>query len=106
MAHALSRDVCSEPVPESAAGAVRQVLTERLADFGAHDIVLEPASDHDGDAVIIVQIKHRLSDRPIDLKRIIEADRRARDAAWANGEHRFLHVEHIYDPKQKVLAGK
>lgn len=51
---------------------------------------------------MVVQVKHRLLDRTLDLKKIIDADRAARDAAWAAGEHRFLHVSHIYDPKQKV----
>lgn len=106
MAHAQIRDESAAPVSQPAADLVRRFLTDRLVDFGAYDVVLRPSSDHDGDAVVIVQVKHRLSDRPIDLKTIIETDREARDLAWANGEQRFLHLEHIYDPKQKVVSVK
>ncbi|MBU2041844.1 MAG: hypothetical protein KKC29_00345 [Alphaproteobacteria bacterium] len=106
MAHAQIRDESTTPVSQPAADLVRRFLTDRLVDFGAYDVVLRPSSDHDGDAVVIVQVKHRLSDRPIDLKTIIETDREARDLAWANGEQRFLHLEHIYDPKQKVVSVK
>lgn len=103
MAHALKRDQTTASVPDAAADKVRAYLNRELARFGAHDIVITPGSDHDGDAVVFVQIKHRLSDAPIDLKSIMDADRQARDLAWENGEHRFVHLEHIYDPKQKVV---
>jgi len=106
MAHAQIRDESATPVSEPAAELIRRFLTDQLVDFGAYDVVLRPSSDHDGDAVVIVQVKHRLLDQPIDLKKIIKTDREARDLAWANGEHRFLHLEHIYDPKQKVASVK
>lgn len=102
MTDAARRDSLSDPVPEKVAAEVRRLIEHRLGPDGAYDIVVHPASDHDGDPIMVVQVKHRLLDRTLDLKKIIDADRAARDAAWAAGEHRFLHVSHIYDPKQKV----
>ncbi len=89
------------PIPEPTAQEVRS-LFERQP-FGAHDVVFISSSDQDGDPIIVVEVKHRLVDQPLNLQEIFNADRAARDIAWRSGERRFLHVEHVYDPKQKVV---
>lgn len=89
-------------VPQALDRALRALLKEQLDATGAYDVAIHPDLDHDGDPILVVEVKHRLVDQPIELKNVLEADRAARDLAWQKGERRFLHVQHIFDEKQKV----
>ncbi len=96
----------AQSVPEKLENDLRALLGEKLDQAGAYDVVIHPDSDHDGDAIIVVEVKHRLVDRPIEFAEVMAADRAARDLAWQEGESRFLHVRHIYDEKQQVARAK
>ena len=83
---------------------LRDLLKNELTTTGAYDIVIQPGADHEGDPIIVIEVKHNLVNRPIDLKEVIDADRAAKDLAWQKGERRFVLVDHIYDEKQKVAG--
>jgi hypothetical protein len=91
-------------IPESLKRALRDVLTKELTSTGASDIDIHPGADHDGASIIVVEVKHSLVDKPIDVKEVIAAERAARDLAWETGERRFVLVDHLYDEKQKVAG--
>ena len=89
-------------VPMKLGQSLPALLRERLKAAGAHEVAVYPAADHEGDPILVVEVKHRLVDRPITLKELTDADRAARDLAWQEGERRFVHIEHLYDEKQTV----
>jgi hypothetical protein len=101
-----ARLIATSEVPEAVDHAIRELLRRQLEKFGVDDVRVEPGEDHDGDPVILVHVKHRLVDRPIDLKSLLVVDRKARDIAWANGERRFVHVRHEFDENQRVADDK
>jgi hypothetical protein len=94
----------SATVSEKLERDLRDLLQNELGTAGAYDIVVHPDADHEGDPIVVVQVKHRLVNRPIHLKEVADADRAARDLAWGQGERRFVLVDHIYDEKQKVAG--
>lgn len=55
---------------------------------------------------MLVQVKHRLVDRPIEVKELMEAERAARDLAWEQGERRFVLINHVWDERQKVAGAR
>ena len=94
----------SATVSKKLESELRNLLKSELTTAGAYDIAIHPAADHEGDPIIVIEVKHSLVDRPIDLKEVIDADRAVRDLAWQTGERRFVLVDHIYDEKQKVAG--
>jgi hypothetical protein len=81
-------------------------LHQRLELAGACDIDVYPDVDHAGDPIVTVQVKHRLVDLPIQVEELLDAERAARDLAWQQGERRFVHIDHLYDERQKVAGAR
>jgi hypothetical protein len=96
----------ADAVPKKLERAMRSLLKDRLESAGAQDIVVHPDSDHDGDAVVAVEVKHHLVDHPIDLKEVMDADKAVRNLAWEEGERRFIHIRHVFDEKQRVSRAR
>ena len=93
-------------VPEPLQRALTEVLLRGLEAAGANEVVIRPDVDHTETPSIMVTVKHRLVDRPIEVRELIDADREARDLAWAHGERRFVYIDHDYDERQKVAGRK
>ena len=89
-------------VDERVIGAVRRVLEERMGRFGFVNARVISGEDHDGDAVLFIEVDYRLSDEPIDTKATFGLVQALREALGAVGETRFPHVRHHFDEKQKV----
>jgi hypothetical protein len=83
---------------------LQEAARDGFNDAGVDDIDVVISDDHTGEPAIVVQVKHRLVPRALDLKRIFEGDRSVRDAAWRSGERRFVYVVHQYDERQEVTA--
>jgi len=75
---------------------VRDILEGKLADVGRGKVAIVEGSDHDGDAVIFVDVRHDPTDGKPDFQAIFAAEREAREAAWAAREYRFLHFRHKF----------
>lgn len=95
-----------EAVPEALQRSLADLLRKQLEPSGACDIAIHPDADYDGNPVVLVQVKHRLVERPIEVKELIEAERAARDLAWQQGERRFVLIDHVWDERQKVAGAR
>jgi len=95
-----------DAVPEALQRSITDLLRRQLAPTGACDIAIYPDADYDGNPVVLVQVKHRLVDRPIEVNELIEAERAARDLAWQQGERRFVLIDHVWDERQKVAGAR
>lgn len=93
-----------DAIPEALRRSIADLLRRQLEPTGACDIAINPNADHDGNPVVLVQVKHRLVDRPIEVNELIEAERAARDLAWQQGERRFVLIDHVWDERQKVAG--
>jgi hypothetical protein len=96
----------SSVVDQETVETLQCAAREGFGEAGVENIDVVIANDHTGEPAIVVQVKHHLVHRPLNLKRIFEGDRAVRDAAWRQGERRFVYVVHQYDEKQEVTAGK
>ncbi len=95
-----------DAVPEALQRSLADLLRQRLELAGACNINVYPDVDHAGDPIVMVEVKHRLVDRPIQVEELIEAERAARDLAWQQGERRFVHIDHVWDERQKVAGAR
>jgi hypothetical protein len=93
-------------IPETLRQSLTDLLRQRLALAGACDIEIYPELDHAGEPAIQVRVKHRLVERPIQVREVIEAETAARDLAWEQGERRFVYIDHDFDEKQKVAGAR
>ncbi len=75
--------------------SLEDLLRQLLEPTGASEIAIYPDADYAGNPVVMVRVKHRLVDRPIEVKELIEAERAARDLAWPHGDRRFLLINHL-----------
>lgn len=91
-------------LPSDFSEAVMEFMRHYSERLGIEDIRIEPGEDHEGDPVVYVLMRHRLLDRPINVKDVIALDRQLRDFAWDKGIRRFVHVRHQYDEKQNIAA--
>jgi hypothetical protein len=89
---------------EATVTVLQDAALQKFAETGVHDISVIASQDHSGEPVILVQINHHLVPGALDLRKIIEGDSAVRDAAWQNGERRFVYVHHQYDEKQEVAS--
>jgi hypothetical protein len=100
-------DVSSgDAVPEALQRSLADLLRQQLEPTGAGDIAIYADADYAGNPVVLVRVKHRLVDRPIEVKELIEAERAARDLAWQQGERRFVLINHVWDERQKVAGAR
>jgi hypothetical protein len=83
---------------------LRQFMKAELATLAVSKIDVEYSQDHDGDSIINVIVKHKLSDKPLNPSTLFRVDGQVRDFAWTLGERRFVHVRHLFDKKQKIAA--
>jgi hypothetical protein len=83
---------------------LRRFLKTELANPAVSKIDVEYSQDHDGDSIINVIVKHKLSDKPLNPSTLFKVDGQVRDLAWNLGERRFVHVRHLFDKKQKIAA--
>jgi hypothetical protein len=84
-------------VPEPLQRALTEVLMRGLEAAGATEVIIRPDVDHTETPSVMVTVKHRLVERPIEVTELIDAEREARDLAWAQGERRFVYIDHDYD---------
>jgi hypothetical protein len=99
-------DARGEAVPEALQRSIADLLRQQLEPTGAGDIAIYPDADYAGNPVVLVQVRHRLVDRPIQVKELIEAEQAARDLAWQQGERRFVLINHVWDERQKVAGAR
>jgi len=92
------------PLDEATEAALREAASTSFADTGIDGIDIVASEDHSGDSVILVQVKHHLVPSALNLKTIIAGDGAVRDAAWRNGERRFVYVKHSYADNQEVAS--
>jgi hypothetical protein len=83
---------------------LRQFLKAELANLAVSKIDVEYSQDHEGDSIINVIVRHKLSDKPFNPSALFRVDGQVRDLAWNLGERRFVHVRHLFDKKQKIAA--
>jgi hypothetical protein len=83
---------------------LHQFVQKELAKWAVKKIDVEYSQDHDGDSIINVTVRHKLSDKPVKPSIFFRDDGRVRDLAWSLGERRFVHVKHLFDRKQKIAA--
>ena len=95
-----------DAVPAALQRSIADLLRQQLEPTGAFDIAIHPDADYDGNPVVLVQVKHRLVERPIEVKELIDAERAARDLAWQQGERRFVLIDHVWDERQKVAGAR
>jgi hypothetical protein len=93
-------------VPEPLQRSRTDLLRQRLERAGACEIDIYPKFNHAGEPAVLVRVKHRLVDRPIEVREVIEAESAARDLVWEQGERRFVYIDHDYDEKQKVAGAR
>ena len=99
-----SRASDAVPLDEATVRVLQDAARQKFAGTGVDDIRVTASEDHSGEPVIMVQIKHHLVPRALDLRKIIEGDSAVRDLAWERGERRFVYVRHQYDEKQEVAS--
>lgn len=83
------------PVAPEARAAVARTLRERL---GRPDlpVEVEPGTDHDGDPVVYVIVRHGAGDAGPDAEASLSAGLAAQDALSGLGEHRPTRVRHRF----------
>ncbi|MBI3710144.1 MAG: hypothetical protein HY246_21070 [Proteobacteria bacterium] len=92
----------ADRVDDKAKKAIERVLMERLGKFGYQDARIYPGFDHDGDPVLFIEARYRLSETPIDPGITFGLIGSIREALEAIGETRFPHVRHHFDVRQQV----
>ena len=55
-------------VSDEAVAIIKEVLKRRLGRYGFTRAEIRPGEDHDGDPVIFVEARHKLTDEPVDAR--------------------------------------
>lgn len=94
----------TSPVSDPIRNAIETVVREALGPFGLREVKVSPAFDHEGEAVLQIDLIHDLSARPIDPKVTFELPASLREKLQALGEDRFPHLRYHFDKRQKVVG--
>jgi hypothetical protein len=89
-------------VSDEAVAIINDVLKRRLGRFGFTRAEIRPGEDHDGDPVIFVEARHKLTDVPVDSRETAGALSEIRRKLIAIGEYRFPHVRHHFAKGQPI----
>ncbi len=83
---------------------VTDVIEQEMGPFGLVDVVVSPATDEDGDAVLAIDVRYEAKGAPIDPKVVAGLLHKLRDRLWAVGERRFPFIRHHFLEQQKVVG--
>ena len=90
------------PVEPEIVAVIERTVRESMSPYALREIDVRSGEDHDGDPVIFVEVRHDLSETPIDPA----VNARLSFDLWQlllkAGETRFPHVRHKYHEQQKV----
>ncbi|WFU92018.1 hypothetical protein QA644_34545 (plasmid) [Rhizobium sp. CC1099] len=81
---------------------VDKVLRDRLASDGFEGAEIRP--DCDFDPILVVDVKYRYVDRPINSKVTFGLTTEVRKALMALGESRFPQIRHHFNEQQKIAS--
>ena len=83
---------------------IRDTVLEVMGKYGAREVHVRPALDHDGDPVLSVDVDYELSPLPVDPKETLGLIGLVRDRLYEIGETRFPHIRHHYKEGQRILG--
>ena len=75
---------------------VEPILRKYLADWGFEKSSVRSGEDHDGDAVLFVEVDFLPGQEPVGAEAALRAIATIRDALAAEGESRFPHLRYRY----------
>jgi hypothetical protein len=75
-----------------------------MANFGVRNVAVMEGQDHDGDAVLFVDVEHDLSRNPINPSHLSALLSELRGELLKHREVRFPIVRHHFAEDQKVLG--
>jgi hypothetical protein len=92
----------ARPIEPKIVALIERTVRERMSPYALKTIDVRAGADHDGDPVIYVEVRHDLSERPIDP----EVNAKLSFDLWQllldAGETRFPHVRPRYHEQQEV----
>lgn len=91
-------------VTDEVTAAVTDVVRKEMKPFGFQDVTVTPGEDHDGEPVLIVDVRYGAEGEPIDPAVMAKLVTKLRDRLWDMGETRFPHLRHHFSDKQKVAG--
>jgi hypothetical protein len=83
---------------------INEVLKRRLGRFGFTRAQIRAGEDHDGDPVLFIDARYKLSDDPVDAAETAGARSEIHKRLLALGESRFPHIKHHFVKGQPILG--
>lgn len=85
------------------ASLVKPILKNALEPYGFQDVELSFSSDHDGDDIIVAVVKYRQDAPKLKGDVLLDALNEALNKLAESGDHRFLHIRHVYADGDEAL---
>ncbi|HXE89008.1 MAG TPA: hypothetical protein VN524_19645 [Hyphomicrobiaceae bacterium] len=92
----------ARPIEPEIVALIERTVRERMGPYALRTIDVRAGEDHDGDPVIYIQVRHDLSETPIDPQVNAKLSFDLWQLLLNAGETRFPHVRPKYHEQQKV----
>lgn len=85
---------------------IEHVLRKHMGVYGFESADIREDVDHDGDDIIWIEAKYKLSKTPVDARAVLNTMAELRDVLIAKGEMRFPHLRNRFDKHQKIKGAE
>jgi hypothetical protein len=100
----MTSEMNREPIEGTLKTVIEKAVRESMAQFGVSSVEIYAGEDHDGDAVLFVEISHDFNRIPIDPSKLSLLITRLRNDLSRSGEKRFPIVRHHFSDLQQVVG--
>lgn len=83
---------------------IEDLANRYMGEFGLIGVEVTPGLDHDGDAVLLVELQYDPAGPAVDTSRMTEFFHAIRRQLLKSGEDRFPHIRHGFAVNRKVVG--
>ena len=96
--------VALEKINSKVEEIVSEVIGLEMKRFGFKSVHVEAGEDHDGDPVLLIEVRYSEGGAKIDMRVVAQLLTKLRDRLWAAGETRFPLIQHHFPKSRKVIG--
>src|SRR5262245_24760415 len=83
---------------------IKRGVGRLMKPFGLTHVEVDAGEDYDGDPILIIEARYKLSERHIDPTVLSQLTTELRYRLWKGGARRFPNIDHCFVEGQKVVG--